>query len=70
MDYSTLCIVGVATTGLMLLYQLAYKTKFERKLEAEDKKRIYYMTHHLIALRKQQYYLMDSECLLNVIEKI
>ena len=39
-DYSTLCIVGVATTGLMLLYQLAYKTKFERKLEAEDKKRI------------------------------
>ena len=39
-DYSTLCIVGVATTGLMLLYQLAYKTKFERKLEAEDRKRI------------------------------
>lgn len=27
---------------------------------AEDKKKIYYMTHHLIALRKQQYYLMDS----------
>ena len=26
----------------------------------EDRKRIYYLTHHLIALRKQQYYLMDS----------
>lgn len=27
---------------------------------AEDRKQIYYMNHHLIALRKQQYYLMDS----------
>ena len=27
---------------------------------AEQRKRIYYMTHHLIQLRKQQYYLMDS----------
>ena len=38
-DYSTLCIVGVATTGLMLLYQLAYKTRFERRVEAEEKNR-------------------------------
>lgn len=28
--------------------------------DQEDKKKIYYMTHYLIALRKQQYYLMDS----------
>lgn len=27
---------------------------------AEDRKKIYYMNHHLITLRKQQYYLMDS----------
>lgn len=26
----------------------------------EDRKKIYYMNHHLITLRKQQYYLMDS----------
>lgn len=28
---------------------------------AEERKKIYYMTHHLIQLRKQQYYLMDSK---------
>lgn len=34
--------------------------KDKKNQNAEDRKRIYYLTHYLITLRKQQYYLMDS----------